>query len=130
MTDEELDELSHPDYGRGRCRDESLALAREDRTLTVVRGYADGVEHWWLIDPDGKIVDPTVDQFVCTPFEYVPESVGVPAERPPLMCQCVQCGDVHDGGYCNDICSEGCAKAFCLHLGVRWAGPGQRGFLI
>jgi len=126
VTNDELEELARPEYGSGRCRDEALKLARDDRSLTVVRGWATPVggamiEHWWLIDQDGKVVDPTVDQFPARPV-YIPECVGVPPERPALMYLCPNCGDTHTGDFSVDVCSDRCARAYASYLGVCWAG--------
>lgn len=124
MTDDELEELARPEYGSGRCRDEALKLAREDRSLTIVRGWAIPVghamvQHWWLIDCDGNIVDPTVDQFPLKPL-YSPECVGVPVERPQRVHLCPNCGGEHFGEYDYTVCSERCARSYAAYLGVPW----------
>lgn len=119
MTDEELAELALGNYGFGRCRNAVLELAAADRSLTVVRGYADETEHWWLQDPDGNIVDPTADQFERPPT-YRPLAVGVPAVRPPLLYRCTECGAAHDGDLALDFCSEACADAFESDLNMGW----------
>jgi hypothetical protein len=75
---------------RGKCREACEAIKQEDHTLTLVRGtyycpiWGSNEEHWWCVDKDGKIVDPTAEQFPSkglgfyTPFDgYV---------------ECAQCG--------------------------------------
>ncbi len=63
---------------RGRCKEMCLAEMKRDATLTLVRGsYWDVFwgeqQHWWLVKPDGTIVDPTKDQFPSKGNgEYVP----------------------------------------------------------
>ena len=52
----------------GRCAEATLAMAAVFPELTRVRGhYLCWVwgerEHWWLVEPNGEIVDPTADQF-------------------------------------------------------------------
>lgn len=37
--------------------------------LKPMRGKHEGVSHWWLVDPDGNVIDPTADQFD-TPVPY------------------------------------------------------------
>jgi hypothetical protein len=95
---------------RGRCKEMSEAAIAADPTLTLVRGHyfcpiwRSDEPHWWCVQPDGAIVDPTREQFpsrghgIYTPFDGV-----IP---------CSECGkemtedeaDV-DGNY-----------AFCSHL--------------
>lgn len=53
---------------RGKCKEFSEAAVASDPTLTLVRGYYycpvwGEQPHWWCKDKDGKIVDPTKDQF-------------------------------------------------------------------
>lgn len=53
---------------RGKCREMSEALVKEDPTLRLVRGhYAcpfwGDQPHWWCEKEDGTIVDPTAKQF-------------------------------------------------------------------
>jgi hypothetical protein len=53
----------------GKCGAASEAMALDFPELTVVRGDAVlggcgcAWSHWWCEDPDGNIVDPTVEQF-------------------------------------------------------------------
>jgi hypothetical protein len=53
---------------RGKCKEMSEALIKEDPTLTLVRGHYycpmwGEQPHWWCKKPDGTIVDPTKNQF-------------------------------------------------------------------
>lgn len=53
---------------RGKCKELSEALIKEDPTLRLVRGYYHcpvwGKQaHWWCCDQNGKILDPSVKQF-------------------------------------------------------------------
>lgn len=53
---------------RGKCKEMSEELAAKDPSLRVVRGYYFDAMwgkqgHWWCEDKDGKIIDPTKDQF-------------------------------------------------------------------
>lgn len=53
---------------RGKCREMSEALVREDPTLRLVRGHYfcphfGEQAHWWCEKPDGTVVDPTAAQF-------------------------------------------------------------------
>jgi predicted nucleic acid-binding Zn ribbon protein len=66
--------------------------------------------HWWLVDADGGIVDPTVDQFPSRGLgEYVEwDGSPLPTGR------CLECGgDVYDGSsFCSDQCGEICTGEF------------------
>ena len=65
MSDELADYIKY----RGKCRQFSEQLIKEDPTLRLVRGYYycptwnKTMQHWWCEKPDGTIVDPTKDQF-------------------------------------------------------------------
>jgi hypothetical protein len=54
---------------RGKCKEMCDALVEKDPTLKLVRGHyyeplwGTAEQHWWCIDKDGKIIDPTVEQF-------------------------------------------------------------------
>lgn len=53
---------------RGKCKEMSEALVKEDPELRLVRGYYwDALwgkqGHWWCEDKAGNIIDPTKDQF-------------------------------------------------------------------
>lgn len=66
---------------RGKCKELSEAACAADPNLMLVRGHyfcpiwnRDN-EHWWCVDKNGKIVDPSKDQFpskglgIYTPFD-------------------------------------------------------------
>ena len=53
---------------RGKCKEMSEHLCKEDPTLTLQRGWYEcpiwgKQQHWWCTTPEGKIIDPTKDQF-------------------------------------------------------------------
>jgi len=96
---------------RGKCKEMSEALAAKDPSLRVVRGHYDcpiwgRQAHWWCVDQNGKIVDPTAKQFPSAGIgEYV-EFSG--------YFECEQCGKsvpenevVPVGGH--PTCSNECA---------------------
>lgn len=95
---------------RGRCRELAEAAAADDPSLTIVRGHYfcpiwnTNEQHWWCVNHEGKIVDPSRLQF---------PSGGAGVYEPfDGMVDCANCGktlkeeeaDI-DGRY-----------AFCSHL--------------
>jgi hypothetical protein len=63
--------MSETDYMkyRGKCKELSEAAIEANPSLRLARGYyhcpvwRSRESHWWTVDPDGKIHDPTKDQF-------------------------------------------------------------------
>ncbi len=102
----------------GRCAEATLAMSAAFPELTRVRGHYQcwvwgERQHWWLVDPNGEIVDPTANQFpskgggVYIPWdESQPEPTGV----------CPNCGDYCYNG--QSCCSEACGisyAAYCMN---------------
>ena len=94
---------------RGKCKEMCEQEVANDPTLTLVRGHYHcpiwgEQEHWWLVHPDGSIVDPTVRQFPSKGLgEYVPWN-GV--------CPCAECGMD-----CNEetlVRHSGCCSGRCF----------------
>lgn len=53
---------------RGKCREMSEALVKENPSLRLVRGHYfcpfwGEQAHWWTVDSEGKVIDPTARQF-------------------------------------------------------------------
>lgn len=102
----------------GTCAEVTLAMQQAFPELKRVRGhYYCAIwgqrAHWWLVAPDGSIVDPTKDQFPTkgTGF-YEPWTEG--AKEPTGIC--MNCGE-----YCYDgdpWCSESCGRYVCRDLGI------------
>ncbi len=96
---------------RGKCKEFCEELIKNDPSLTLVRGHYDcwswGMQaHWWCVDKEGKIIDPTVDQFLKPHVgEYIPFNG---------MVECEQCHkqvkeeDAYMNGhhaYCSYVCA-------------------------
>ena len=67
MSEVHTEESDYVKY-RGKCKEMSQELVKADPSLTLVRGhywcYMWGEQpHWWVKDKDGKIIDPTANQF-------------------------------------------------------------------
>lgn len=66
--------------------------------------------HWWLVDPDGSIVDPTASQF---PSNGIGEYVELDDSRPQPTGMCPNCGSECFGG--NYCCSDACGRAYVAY---------------
>jgi len=104
----------------GTCAEITLGLAEKFPDLKRVRGHYycptwGERAHWWLVDKDGQIVDPTASQFPSGGAGvYVSWEEG---SREPTGT-CPQCGDyVYDGGTC---CSESCHSAYVAYCMNPW----------
>ena len=100
----------------GKCSKVTEMMVVEFPELKRVRGYYHCPiwgkrEHWWLVDTEGEIVDPTVSQFPSGGFgEYEPWIEGSP--EPTGMCP--NCGEVCYNG--DGVCSEKCHQEYMAYL--------------
>jgi len=112
----DTDNLSDYQKFRGKCREMSEALIKDDPSLALVRGHywdADWgpQEHWWCIKPNGEIVDPTKDQFPSKGNGLYEEFSGI--------CTCEQCGtEVAEA----DVCMVGNYPCCSSECGMRLVG--------
>lgn len=99
----------------GSCYAVTQHMQKDFPELKRVRGhYHDAFwgprTHWWLIAPDGSIVDPTKIQFPDQNGEYEPWTEG--SKEPTGKCP-------NCGGYCYDgdsLCSDRCYKEYSTYL--------------
>lgn len=101
----------------GKCSEATLRMNEEFPELKRVRGHYycpiwGEREHWWLVDFEGNVVDPTKSQFPSRGIgHYEPWNEGDP--EPTGMC--ANCGElIYDGN--TTVCSEQCHReyvAFC-----------------
>lgn len=104
--------------GYGKCSEAMERMCAAFPELTRVRGHYYDVawgerEHWWLKDPNGKIVDPTAGQF---PTQGRGVYVELAANAPEPTGKCMDCGEyVYDG---RNFCGEHCEAAWRAALGV------------
>jgi hypothetical protein len=118
----------------GKCREAAKEMKEAFPELTIVRGFIIDMlwgerNHWWLVDTEGKIVDPTKTQFPCV-FSYNAWRPGDPVR----FGTCMECGagvyrrvsdlDIEDsfcdepGGYIpGTFCSQSCEDSFVLAQG-------------
>lgn len=98
----------------GACEDATRIMVGVFPELTRVRGHyvclSWGLrEHWWLVEFDGSIVDPTAAQFPCSGTSvYIPWEEG--AEEP--RGKCINCGEYVFSG--RITCCRACADDHAL----------------
>lgn len=102
-------------FGSGQCAEATLAMVAAFPELRRVRGHvflmgtAKQPAHWWCVDPDGRIVDPTAHQY--------PNLVGydewIEGEEEPVG-RCANCGGYiyASSGYTDTVCSDACARDY------------------
>jgi hypothetical protein len=107
MTYSEWIAINVPGDGRNRCEGATLLMAAAFPELRRVRGhYRDPngwlYAHWWMVAPDGAVVDPTAAQFLAGgTYEPLDES------QPHPTGKCINCGFyAYDD---KDFCSGDCA---------------------
>lgn len=100
----------------GKCREVTEQMAAAFPELRRVRGHYYCAswgerEHWWLVDAEGEVVDPTAAQF---PTRGAGAYVEWEKDRKEPTGMCPNCGEYcYDGHY---FCSERCGisyTAFC-----------------
>ena len=92
------------------CAEVTLQMQEVFPELTRVRGhYYCGVwgrrEHWWLVDTEDVIIDPTAAQFPSQGTgEYEPHKEGAPEPSG----KCMNCGEYafNSAGACSPECNE------------------------
>ena len=100
----------------GQCAKVTIDMAEAFPELKRVRGHYDCPiwgrrDHWWLVDPDGNVVDPTVSQFPSGGFgEYVLWVEG----SPEPTGKCPNCGNECFNG--DGVCSNKCYQEYLTYL--------------
>lgn len=92
----ELDVTNNYSLYRGKCKEYCEELVAEDASLRLVRGFfheplwSEKQPHWWCVQKDGTIIDPTVKQFPSWQFSFItPEEFY---EEFDGYCECAECG--------------------------------------
>lgn len=110
-------------FTRGKCGHATAAMKLEFPELSIVKGFAHcewgADQHFWCIDPEGYIIDPTASQFgPLGPFEYEELDLENPSDiaRIPVG-KCMECGErTFKSSYASEMCSKDCADAFDASL--------------
>lgn len=101
----------------GNCAEAVKAIVAAFPQLKKVRGQVicphpwGERDHWWAVDPEGGIIDPTKRQFPLV-IKYIPwdESKG----EPPRRRTCPDCGESHHGP--DEFCSDRCRRSYAAYL--------------
>lgn len=110
----------------GRCQPAAVEMRAVFPELRIVQGHVlDAVwgkrGHWWLVDPAGSIIDPTVSQFPA-PVEYI----GWTPDEPVRIGKCMECGeeiwetvpsltDTRMKRFCDGNCERAFASSLMEH---------------
>lgn len=100
-------------YVVAKCQYAISEMAEVFPELTPVAGWYGETEHWWLVDPNGEIIDPTVSQFPF-PQHYKVFSAGDKVR----VGKCMDCGsDIYEkvqslDGNRKSFCSSNCEISF------------------
>jgi len=94
----------------GKCAEVTEKMQKSFPELERVRGhyycYVWGErQHWWLVDRDNNIIDPTMEQFPSKGRgRYEPWNEGAPEPTG----KCPNCGElIYSGDFvCGDICGR------------------------
>lgn len=108
------------DKAHRNCYNATLRMHGVFPELTRVRGHvielivgAHMHPHWWLVDSEGNIIDPTASQFI-GPLEYFPWDEN----QPEPTGKCPNCGEYcYDNSFC---CSEECSDEYVRYLNVKY----------
>ena len=98
----------------GQCQRVVAEMKKAFPELKIVSGWYHCCfwgerQHWWLVDEDGSIVDPTVSQFPSKGMgDYEPYD-----GRPLPTGKCMNCGDYIYTG--RDVCSDSCGEAYVAY---------------
>lgn len=103
------------DKGTGKCKEITQAMQEAFPELRLIRGHYYCLvwgerEHWWLVDVDGSIVDPTAAQFPSKGGRYE----ALADDTPEPTGKCPNCGEYCYGS--GECCSEACHKSYVAYL--------------
>jgi len=98
-----------------KCAEVTLEMNKVFPELRRVRGYVDILcdsrrPHWWLVDPNGVVVDPTSAQWA-TPIVWYEEV----ADEDIPNGKCMECGEYCYGDHYN-FCSKSCEYCYVWNV--------------
>lgn len=102
--------------GLGQCKQVTKAMAKACPELTRVRGHYycpiwGERAHWWLVTEEGKVIDPTKNQF---PSKGLGHYEPWDESQPEPTGKCPNCGGYCYGG--KSVCSDKCFEEYKAYL--------------
>jgi hypothetical protein len=105
----------------GNCKEITMEMNKVFPELKLVRGHYYCLswgerEHWWLVDKDNNIIDPTAKQF---PSKGRGEYIEWDKNQEEPIGICLNCGNhVYKDTYfgSSQICSKNCEISFISSL--------------
>ena len=100
---------------RGKCKEMSEALVASNPCLKLVRGHYycpiwnTDEPHWWAVDSEGKIHDPSAKQFPSKGLGIYTEFSGT-VTCSECECDIEESQALYDSNYC--FCSSRCYGKF------------------
>ena len=104
---------------KGRCGPWSKRFTEQFPQLRAERGFYNGWEHWWCVDTDGSIVDPTVQQFGVESGDPSHYKILDLEKDEVYLGRCANCGESIYGPAKRGqqgICSDACGDSFSTYL--------------
>lgn len=107
---------------RAQCLQFSERLQKKFPHLKLEKGWyvtTDGeddypTEHWWTVDVDGTIVDPSKIQFHDQNGRYSPYDDH---EFKAMIGRCPNCGnDIYEGEGSGGLCSDECESSYAAYI--------------
>jgi hypothetical protein len=98
----------------GQCKEVTARMAAAFPELRRVRGHyvcpSDGrQQHWWMVSPDGTVLDPTKEQ-----FSSRGQGLYEPHEGPEPTGTCLNCGALVYGE--TSFCNANCMNEFSSYI--------------
>lgn len=114
-----LENVPNYESAYGKCAEVTTEMLKAFPELKRVRGHYYCVSwgkraHWWLVAPDGSVVDPTATQFPTKGRGvYIEHDESQP--EPERQSLCANCGEYFSGS--GTVCSDKCHReyaAYCM----------------
>lgn len=81
-------------------------------------------EHWWLVDLNNNVVDPTASQFPSNGMGTYEELTDEEVEKCCPVGKCPNCGNelYKDNEYGTEFCNEDCANSYVAYVNMSSRG--------